>query len=59
MNNTDHIPYSQRGLENLATALGVPTPLLWVNPVGNRIDIKGSLNLEDRAEEQEMYKSQA
>jgi hypothetical protein len=40
MHDRTHLPYSRRGLENLAAALGVDSAYLWVNPQTQRLDIK-------------------
>lgn len=40
MHSDSHIPYSRKGLEDLATALGVNSAYLWVSPNTHRLDIK-------------------
>jgi hypothetical protein len=43
-----HMPYSQKGLEDLATALGVSTPMLWVSPVTGQINVKSPESKPER-----------
>jgi hypothetical protein len=40
MHDDSYMPYSRKGLEDLAAALGVNSAYLWVNPSTNRLDIK-------------------
>lgn len=40
MHTAHNLPYSRKGLEDLATALGVNSAYLWVSPTNGRLDIK-------------------
>lgn len=40
MHSDSHIPYSRKGLEDLAAALGVNSAYLWVSPSTHRLDVK-------------------
>ena len=40
MYDKSHLPYSKKGLEDLAVALGIDSAYLWVNPQSQRLDIK-------------------
>lgn len=42
MSNDRHMPYSRKGLEDLAVALGVNSGYLWVDPTYNRLEIKAN-----------------
>ncbi len=40
MTDSDHVPYSRRGLENLAAALNINTAYLWVNPGRGSLELR-------------------
>lgn len=35
-----HLPYTKKGLEDLAAAMGINTAYLWVSPVSQRLELK-------------------
>lgn len=35
----DDLPYSKKGLEDLAAALRIDSAYLWVNPVNTRLEV--------------------
>lgn len=35
----DDLPYSKKGLEDLAAALRIDSAYLWVNPVNSRLEV--------------------
>jgi hypothetical protein len=51
MHDDRHMPYSRKGLEELAAALGVHSAYLWVNPATDRIDIKQVAHSQIRSEQ--------
>lgn len=52
MSRSLHLPYSKVGLENLASALGVNSAYLWVNPDRQRLELS-DIGLHEREEIQE------
>jgi hypothetical protein len=52
MLDNPHLPYSQRGLENLAAAMGVNTPMLWMSPINSRLELK-EVKLDDENTDEE------
>ena len=44
----DDLPYSQKSLEKLATALRMNSALLWVNPATNAFSLKAA-DLRDKS----------
>lgn len=40
MSDSDHVPYSRRGLENLAAALNINTAYLWVSPSRGSLELR-------------------
>lgn len=40
MHEDTHLPYSRKGLEDLAAAMGVNSAYLWVNPTGSCLDVR-------------------
>lgn len=50
----DHLPYRQKGLENLAVALGRNSAYLWINPATNALSLKEEADARARRQPQAM-----
>lgn len=40
MHDDRHLPYSRKGLEDLAVALGVNSAFLWVSPDAGALEVR-------------------